>query len=38
MNIHLIAVGDKMPRWVQEGYREYAQRMPRECSLKLAEI
>ncbi len=27
-----------MPRWVQEGYREYARRMPRECALKLSEI
>ncbi len=38
MNIHLIAVGDKMPRWVQEGYQEYARRMPAECTLKLTEI
>jgi len=27
-----------MPRWVQEGYNEYAKRMPAECSLKLVEI
>jgi 23S rRNA (pseudouridine1915-N3)-methyltransferase len=38
MNIHLIAVGDKMPRWVQEGYQEYARRLPPECALKLTEI
>lgn len=38
MNIHLIAVGEKMPAWVQQGYEEYAKRMPRECSLKLVEI
>jgi 23S rRNA (pseudouridine1915-N3)-methyltransferase len=38
MNIHLIAVGDKMPRWVQEGYQEYARRLPRESALKLVEI
>lgn len=38
MNIHLIAVGNKMPRWVQEGYQEYARRLPTECALKLAEI
>ncbi len=38
MNIHLITVGEKMPRWVQEGYQEYAKRMPSECALKLVEI
>lgn len=27
-----------MPRWVQEGYADYARRMPRECALKLVEI
>ncbi|MCB1803334.1 MAG: 23S rRNA (pseudouridine(1915)-N(3))-methyltransferase RlmH [Gammaproteobacteria bacterium] len=38
MQIHLIAVGDKMPRWVQDGYDEYAKRMPAECTLRLVEI
>jgi len=38
MNIHLIAVGDKMPAWVQQGYDEYAKRLPHECALKLVEI
>lgn len=38
MNIHLIAVGEKMPAWVKQGYDEYAKRMPRECALKLVEI
>ncbi len=27
-----------MPRWVQEGYAEYAKRMPPECALRLVEI
>ncbi len=27
-----------MPRWVQEGYSEYARRIPAECALKLVEI
>ncbi len=27
-----------MPSWVVEGYREYARRLPRECSLQLVEI
>lgn len=38
MNIHLIAVGEKMPTWVQQGYAEYAKRIPAECALKLTEI
>lgn len=27
-----------MPRWVTEGYMEYAKRLPPECSLRLVEI
>lgn len=38
MHIHLIAVGEKMPGWVQQGYQEYAKRLPRECALRLVEI
>lgn len=38
MQIHLIAVGTRMPAWVTEGYREYARRLPRECALHLVEI
>jgi len=38
VQIHLIAVGNKMPGWVVSGYQEYAKRMPRECALKLVEI
>jgi 23S rRNA (pseudouridine1915-N3)-methyltransferase len=38
MKIHLIAVGEKMPRWVQDGYNEYAKRLPPECALDLIEI
>ncbi|KRT53713.1 23S rRNA (pseudouridine(1915)-N(3))-methyltransferase RlmH [endosymbiont of Ridgeia piscesae] len=38
MNIYLIAVGNRMPRWVDEGYQEYARRLPGECALKLVEI
>ncbi len=38
MDIHLISIGNKMPRWVNEGYHEYAKRMPGECRLKLMEI
>lgn len=38
MNIHLIAVGTRMPDWVRTGYAEFSKRMPRECSLVLKEI
>jgi len=38
MQIHLIAVGDRMPAWVEVGYEEYAKRLPRECRLTLREI
>ena len=38
MRFHLLAVGQKMPRWVIEGYAEYQKRMPRECPLQLREI
>ena len=38
MQINLVAVGTRMPAWVNEGYREYARRLPRECALKLTEI
>jgi 23S rRNA (pseudouridine1915-N3)-methyltransferase len=38
MQIHLIAVGTRMPVWVTQGYEEYARRLPRECALRLVEI
>lgn len=38
MQIHLISVGNRMPAWVQQGYEEYAKRLPRECELLLKEI
>lgn len=38
MRIKLIAVGSRMPRWVEDGWQEYAKRMPAELSLDLVEI
>jgi 23S rRNA (pseudouridine1915-N3)-methyltransferase len=38
MKIYLIAVGTKMPAWVEQGYHEYAKRLPDECRLQLIEI
>ncbi|MCL1886858.1 MAG: 23S rRNA (pseudouridine(1915)-N(3))-methyltransferase RlmH [Betaproteobacteria bacterium] len=38
MQLFIIAVGNKMPDWVKNGYEEYAKRMPAECKLNLKEI
>jgi len=38
MRIVLIAVGNKMPSWVEQGYQEYARRLPADCTLQLVEI
>ena len=38
MQIHLISVGQNMPRWVTDAFDEYARRMPHRCALKLREI
>jgi 23S rRNA (pseudouridine1915-N3)-methyltransferase len=38
MRIHLISVGNRMPGWVEQGYADYAKRMPPECALLLREI
>ena len=38
MKMTLVAVGTRMPAWVQTGYEEYAKRLPRDCALVLKEI
>ncbi|MBS0349929.1 MAG: 23S rRNA (pseudouridine(1915)-N(3))-methyltransferase RlmH [Proteobacteria bacterium] len=38
MLIKLIAIGTKMPSWIQIGFQEYAQRLPSGYSLALKEI
>lgn len=38
MIIRLIAVGQKMPGWVQEGFGEYQKRLSRDYQLQLVEI
>ena len=38
MKMTLVAVGTRMPMWVQTGYEEYAKRLPRDCALLLKEI
>jgi len=38
VRLRLIAVGSRMPRWVEEGWHEYAKRLPPELALELVEI
>lgn len=38
MKIDLLCLGHRMPAWVNEGYHEYAKRLPATCSLNLVEI
>lgn len=38
MKVRIIAVGTKMPTWVEQGYAEYAKRMPRDCVVELVEL
>lgn len=38
MRLRLVAVGTRMPDWVNAGFTAYAGRMPRECRLELREV
>ncbi|WP_339844951.1 23S rRNA (pseudouridine(1915)-N(3))-methyltransferase RlmH [uncultured Halopseudomonas sp.] len=38
MRIRLISVASRMPRWVEQGYHEYAKRMPADLPLDLVEV
>ncbi len=38
MKVRVVAVGGRMPRWVDAGFAEYARRMPRACRLELVEV
>jgi 23S rRNA (pseudouridine1915-N3)-methyltransferase len=38
MNLLILAVGNRMPSWITEGFNEYAKRMPREARIELIEI
>lgn len=38
MKFRIVAVGHKMPAWINAGFAEYAQRMPREARSELTEI
>ncbi len=38
MRIHIIAVGQRMPRWVDAAFKDYAKRMPAQCRVYLVEV
>ena len=38
MKLLILAVGNRMPSWITEGFSEYAKRMPREAKIELVEI
>ena len=38
MKLIVIAVGHRMPAWVDAGFAEYAQRMPREARIELVAL
>jgi len=38
MKLTVIAVGLRMPAWVQDGWKDYARRLPSDCALDLREI
>ena len=38
MRILIVAVGNRMPQWVEAGFDEYARRMPRDVRIELLEI
>lgn len=38
MKLLIVAVGNRMPGWVETGYADYAKRMPPDCAIELREI
>jgi 23S rRNA (pseudouridine1915-N3)-methyltransferase len=38
MKFVVLAVGNRMPAWVEAGFQEYSRRMPRESRIELREI
>lgn len=38
MRIRIIAIGTKMPAWVEAGFAEYHKRMPREITVEVKEL
>ena len=38
LNLHLVVVGERMPRWVDDGFEEYRKRIRGRMALKLIEV
>lgn len=38
MQTRILAIGQKMPSWVEQGCQEYLKRMPRELGVEIVEI
>jgi len=38
MRLHVLALGTRMPPWVERGFADYAERFPREMPLRLREV
>jgi 23S rRNA (pseudouridine1915-N3)-methyltransferase len=38
MLLYIVAVGTRLPAWVEEGFAEYAKRMPQDMRIELREI
>lgn len=38
MKLIVVAVGTRMPAWIEAGWKEYARRLPADCQLELREV
>lgn len=38
MRVTILSIGHRMPAWIQDGFHEYARRMPPEVRLELVEL
>ena len=38
MKLVVVAVGTRMPAWIEEGWRDFSRRMPRELPMELVEV
>ena len=38
MRVTILSVGHRMPAWIQDGFQEYARRMPPELRVELVEL
>lgn len=38
MKVRIVTVSSRAPQWIQQGYDEYARRLPRQIALELVEV